>query len=123
MNDMPTMVSGIAASFGDVLIKDSQTPGGMTFSGHAANALTYTKINSNNWDYVVLQAQSQEPSFPETQVDTETIPYAMQIADSVYVNNYCSKVLMFMTWGRENGDSQWAYGGLFAKIGCTDHAV
>ena len=80
----------------------------MTFSGHASAALTYTKINSNDWDHVVLQAQSQEPSFPDTQVDTETIPFAMQIADSVYANNYCSKVLMYMTWGRENGDSQWA---------------
>ena len=107
VNDMPTMIGNIATSFGDVLIKDSQTPGGMTFNGHASNTLTYTKINSNNWDHVVLQAQSQEPSFPDSQVDTETIPYAMQMADSVYANNYCSKVMMFMTWGRENGDPQW----------------
>ena len=30
VNDLPTMVSNIAVSFGDVLIKDSQTPGGTT---------------------------------------------------------------------------------------------
>lgn len=106
-NDLPTMLESIANSFGDVLIKDSQTPGGMTFSGHAASTQTYTKINSNDWDYVVLQAQSQEPSFPDGQVDTQTLPYAVQMADSVYANNYCSKVMMFMTWGRENGDPQW----------------
>ena len=107
VNDMPTMIANIATSFDDVLIKDSQTPGGMTLNGHASNTLTYSKINSKNWDHVVLQAQSQEPSFPDSQVDTETIPYAMQMADSVYANHYCSKVMMFMTWGRENGDPQW----------------
>ena len=108
VNDLPTMVSNIAVSFGDVLIKDSQTPGGTTLSTHAGNATTYTKINSNLWDYVVLQAQSQEPSFSDGQVDSQTLPYAMQIADSVYANNFCSKVMMYMTWGRENGDPQWA---------------
>lgn len=107
VNNLPSMVENIATSFGDVLIKDSQTPGGMTFSGHAGNSTTYAKIKSNDWDYVVLQAQSQEPSFPDAQVDTGTIPYAIQMADSVYTNNYCSKVMMYMTWGRENGDPQW----------------
>ena len=29
VNDMPTMIANIATSFDDVLIKDSQTPGGM----------------------------------------------------------------------------------------------
>ncbi|HIP32854.1 MAG TPA: PKD domain-containing protein [Crocinitomicaceae bacterium] len=32
---------------------------------------------------------------------------AQQIADSIYANNFCSEVLMYMTWGRENGDPQW----------------
>lgn len=31
----------------------------------------------------------------------------MQLADSVYANNFCTEVLMYMTWGRKNGDPQW----------------
>ena len=108
VNDLPVLLESIASSMGDQVIHDSQTPGGATFQQHANTALTYSKINSNAWDYVVLQAQSQEPSFPETQVNTNTLPYAQQIADSVYANNFCSEVIMFMTWGRENGDPQWA---------------
>ena len=107
-NNFPGLVDSIATSMGDVVTYDSQTPGGYTFESHANNATTYTKINSNAWDYVVLQAQSQEPSFPDAQVDANTLPYAQQLADSVYANNFCSEVLMFMTWGRENGDPQWA---------------
>ena len=108
VNNMPVILDSISSSLGDHVDYDSQTPGGYTFQSHAGNALTYSKINSNAWDYVVLQAQSQEPSFPDAQVNSGTIPYAQQIADSVYANNFCSEVLMFMTWGRENGDPQWA---------------
>lgn len=119
-NDLPTMLSQLATSLGDNIMKDQSTPGGMTFSGHAGSATTYQKINSNDWDFVVLQAQSQEPSFPESQVNEQTLTYAMQIADSVYANSVCSQVLYFMTWGRENGDAQWepisTFDGMNARL-------
>ncbi len=108
VNDLPSLLNSIVTAQGDYLYVDSRTQGGATFQVHAGNASTYTKINNYPWDYVVLQAQSQEPSFPDNQVNTNTLPYAQQIADSVYANHFCSEVLMFMTWGRENGDPQWA---------------
>jgi PKD repeat protein len=107
VNNLPLLIDNITSSFGDNIYYDSNTPGGATFADHAANPTTYVKINSQLWDFVVLQGQSQEPSFPDAQVNTESIPFAIQIADSVYSNNFCSDVMMFMTWGRENGDPQW----------------
>ena len=61
-NDLPEMVKQIALSFGDTLNYESSTPGGASFAMHATNATTIFKINQQAWDYVVLQAQSQEPS-------------------------------------------------------------
>ncbi len=107
VNDLPQLLTDLAASLGDNVYHDDQTMGGATFQTHANNAATYTKIHANVWDFVVLQAQSQEPSFPDSQVDTETVPYAIQLADSVYANYFCSEALFFMTWGREDGDPQW----------------
>ena len=107
-NSLPSLVNDIAVSLGDEVTFDSNTPGGATLSAHAGNATNYNKINSKPWDFVVLQAQSQEPSFPDAQVDVNTLPFAMQLADSIYGNNFCSEVLFYMTWGRENGDPQWA---------------
>jgi hypothetical protein len=107
-NNLPGMITSVANSFGKDLTWLAQTPGGATLSTHAGNASTYTNINSNTWDYVVLQAQSQEPSFSDNQVNTQTIPYAKQLADSVFANHFCSEVMMFMTWGRKDGDPQWA---------------
>lgn len=106
-NSLPTLVSDLAVSLGDVVTYDSHTPGGTTFSSHAGSATVYDKMDDQAWDFVVLQAQSQEPSFSDGQVDSQTLPYAIQLADSIYANYFCSEALFFMTWGRENGDPQW----------------
>ncbi|MFK7787325.1 MAG: PKD domain-containing protein [Crocinitomicaceae bacterium] len=106
-NSLPSLVNDISVSLGDILTFDSHNPGGQTLGAHAANATVYNKMDDNPWDFVVLQAQSQEPSFSDGQVDAQTLPFAVQLADSVYANNFCSEVLFFMTWGRENGDPQW----------------
>ena len=115
-NNMPGILSDIAESFGNHVEHSSQTPGGMTFSGHAGNTATYSAMNNENWDYVVLQGQSQEPSFPYGQVNTQTLPFAMQLADSAQAISTCSQAMFFMTWGRQNGDPQWDSINTFDKM-------
>ena len=106
VNDLPNLVKQIALSFGDTLIHDSSTPGGANFNGHSSSAQTLAKINQQQWDYVVLQAQSQEPSFSPAQVANNTYPYAEILVDSIYANSSCTEPLFFMTWGRKYGDQQ-----------------
>jgi len=105
-NNLPDLVKQIALSFGDSLIYDSSTPGGATFNTHTNNTQTLTKINQQQWDYVVLQAQSQEPSFSAGQVANDTYPYAEILVDSIHANSSCTEPLFFMTWGRKYGDQQ-----------------
>ena len=115
-NNMPQILSDISTSFGNNVSHASQTPGGATFSGHAGNTATYTAMNSEDWDYVVLQGQSQEPSFPYGQVNSQTLPFAMQLADSAQTISTCSQAMFFMTWGRQNGDPQWDSINTFDKM-------
>lgn len=105
VNNLPSIISNLAVSTGDVLIYDSNTPGGARFMNHASNATTLNKINSNTWDYVVLQAQSQETSFSEFQMATEVYPFAISLSNAIRANNECSQPLFYMTWGKENGDA------------------
>lgn len=116
VNDLPTMVSQLALSKGDKISFDLKTNGGFTFQSHYNDPTTFSKIESKPWDYVVLQAQSQEPSFPTGQVNSQTLPYATYLCDSVYENRYCSQPMFFMTWGRENGDPQWDSINTFYKM-------
>jgi hypothetical protein len=89
---------------GDSLVFDSSTPGGYTFELHSTNAQTLAAIGSNNWDYVVLQEQSQKPSFPPSQVATEVVPFATTLDSIIHANDSCTTTLFYMTWGRKNGD-------------------
>lgn len=103
-NDLPSLVSQMATNTGDVLIYDSNTPGGFRFMHHASNLTTQNKIDSDNWDYVTLQAQSQETSWSQDIMETDVFPYALQLVNAIRANNPCSQPLFYMTWGRENGD-------------------
>ena len=104
-NTMPQMIADIATSLGDTLIHDSSTPGGYTAQQHATNATTISKISQGGWDYVSIQCQSQEPSFSPGQVAANTYPYVGQLDSLIQANNTCAETLMFMTWGRKNGDA------------------
>jgi len=79
----------ITISKGDIATVDSKTNGGFTFQSHVNDPITFQKIHSKPWNFVVLQGQSQEPSFPYSQVNTSTLPYAVRLADSVYSNAPC----------------------------------
>ena len=105
-NSLPTMVENVATSAGYSFSNSSLTPGGATLYQHSQNTSTYNQMASKNWDYVVIQAQSQEPSFPNNQVATQTLPYADQLVDSIRSIVPCAQPTFFRTWGRENGD-QW----------------
>jgi len=104
-NNLPGLVESIAQSLGDSLYHDQNTPGGYTLNGHSTNNNSIGKIQLGGWDYVVLQDQSQIPSFAPSQVATLSLPYAIALSDTIYKYNTCGSPLFFMTWGRENGDA------------------
>ncbi len=105
VNNLPQMTADIAASMGHELHYQSNTPGGCTFQQHCHNQ-SMTLIQQGGWDCVVLQEQSQLPSFPQQQVENEVFPFARQLVDAVYLYNPCAEPMFYMTWGRRDGDQQ-----------------
>lgn len=104
-NNLPQMIDNVANSTGDDLIYDSYTPGGYTLMGHSTNTTSLNKIAQGNWDFVVLQEQSQLPSFPDSQVQNQVYPYAQQLNNYINQQNSCTETVFYMTWGRKNGDA------------------
>jgi len=104
-NNLPNLLKQAANSVGDDVVFDSNTPGGYRLKGHATNTTSLDKIEISNWDYVVLQEQSQFPSFPDAQLATEVFPYAQQLSNHIKLHNPCATTTFYMTWGRENGDA------------------
>jgi hypothetical protein len=115
-NDMPQIVADMATAEGNTLVKDQYTSGGFTLQMHSTNGISMNKISADTWDYVVLQDQSQLPSFPWWQVEQDVLPYAAQLCDSIRAANECAIPLFFNTWGRRDGDSQWDSINTFDKM-------
>src|SRR5690554_108604 len=115
-NNLPSLISSMATADGNTLTTDAHMPGGAQLNAHAVNPIVLNKIVAEDWDFVVLQEQSQKPSFPDVQVQNDVYPYAEILVDSIYSNNECSVPLFYNTWGKESGESQWIGINTFEKM-------
>lgn len=108
VNNLPQLTADCALSIGFAgfpMEIASSTPGGTTFQMHTTNATSQSLINQGNWDYVVLQEQSQLPSFPDSQVAVECFPFATALNEQILAADSCAETIFYMTWGRQNGDA------------------
>lgn len=105
VNDLPLLIRQMAEATGHSLTYSSNTPGGCTFQQHCNNQ-SMNLIRQGGWDVVVLQEQSQLPSFPQSQVESECLPYAARLVDSIRAYNPQAEPMFYMTWGRRDGDQQ-----------------
>ncbi len=100
VNNLPQIISDIAINMGDTLIFDLYTPGGYTLDQHSIDSIAINKIINGDWDYVVLQDQSQIPALPNY-FSQGAISLCFQIRDA----KPCARPVFYMTWGRQNGDA------------------
>ncbi len=104
VNNLPQLILDIASTTGDDFYFQSSTPGGCTFQQHLS--VSSDLIKQGGWDYVVLQEQSQLPSFPYNQFMSQSYPYAQQLCALIREYNPEAKIVFYMTWGRRDGDAQ-----------------
>ncbi|MBU3659006.1 MAG: T9SS type A sorting domain-containing protein [Flavobacteriales bacterium] len=105
VNNLPLLVQNLSASAGKTLIIDSNLPGGMTLSGHINDATTMTKIQQSNWDYVIIQEQSQIPTIDYYRYN-DMYPSLTDLKNMIEFYNPCAKIITYMTWGRRFGGIQ-----------------
>lgn len=104
VNNLPSILQNLANAVNDTIVYSTSTPGGAQLVQHVSNNNTLQLIRQGDWDYVIIQEQSQKPSFSPGQVATDVLPYARQLNDSIVLHNPCAETVFFMTWGRQNGD-------------------
>lgn len=104
-NNLPNLVQQMATSVGDTLIRSAHTPGGAQLVQHASNPTVVNLIANSKWDFVVLQEQSQKPSFSPSQVANDVFPYAKILCDTMRYFDSCTQPIFYMTWGRKFGDA------------------
>ena len=104
-NNLPQLVKNLTNSAGKTLLVDANIPGGFTISGHLNHATSLNKIRQGNWDYIVIQEQSQIPSIDFYRYN-DMYPSLMQLKDTIDHYSPCAKIITYMTWGRRFGGIQ-----------------
>jgi hypothetical protein len=106
VNDLPDVFKKLAASGGHNVLVDQVSQGGYTLEQYADpndqyGKIAQQKIKSNNWDYVVLQEQSEIPAYDNSR---EGMYEGARALDKLIKSNH-SKTMFFLTWGYKNGDT------------------
>ena len=105
VNDLPKIIEDIATNSDKKINHESVTPGGCTLFQHVESQTSLTKIRQGNWDYVILQEQSQLPVIDYYRHNTLRPSYKA-LYDSIMAYNPNAKVIGYMTWGRRYGGQQ-----------------
>lgn len=116
MNSMPVMFEKLATSKSYRVNVVMSAKSNHTFQMHSEREDLYQDINKYKYDYVILQGFSRELSFGYEHIDTAVVPYFKQIVDTLYQNNPCVKLLLYMTWGYENGYAYSDYLGSYDQM-------
>ena len=112
-NALHTLVEDVVDSAGINGSLDANTGGGMDLADHQQNIGSTahqwnTSLRGSDWDYVVLQDQSQIPSLPTNDSNWQASKNGA-VSISTEVEAEGSETVLFMTWGRRSGESgpQW----------------
>jgi hypothetical protein len=100
------MLAALAASGGHRIETQALDAGGTTLADHVADQNTVPTINSESWNYVVLQEQSQIPSV-ESLRQSEMYPAANQLVSDIRAGK--ATPLFYLPWTREAG---WPENGI-----------
>jgi hypothetical protein len=114
VNNLPLLVKNLSTSAGKTLNIDSNMPGGYLMSSHLNDATTLSKISQGNWDYVILQEQSQIPTIDYYRYN-DMYPAMTDLKSVIEQYNPCAKIITYMTWGRRFGGQQCDPSGTYCS--------
>ena len=118
-NNLKNIVADIARGAGFYAEVSASSPGGKTLTWHAANSLDL--IRDRDWDAVVLQDQSQRPSFGSSYVFNNILPDTVTLVQAMRAANPCTVPIFYQTWGKRDGDTNNCQNG--ATSLCTFEGI
>jgi hypothetical protein len=106
VNDLPGTFASLAEAGGHTVETDSLASGGATLADHLADAATVPRLDSQKWDFVVLQEQSEVPSV-ESSREYTMYPAVRTLVGMIRQRD--ETPILFMTWAHRDG---WPENGM-----------
>ena len=100
VNDLPTTFMNLARAGGHKTEVGMSAQGGWMLADHVKSSDTIAKINSEKWNFVVLQEQSEVPSIQSSRTQ-EMYPAAHVLVDDV--RQVGAVPIFLITWAYRDG--------------------
>jgi uncharacterized membrane protein len=119
-NNLGSLVDSVLVADGYNASVTALTGGGLRLPAHWQNMNTSghqwnTTLRSSSWDYVVLQDQSQVPSFPTTEsMWQESRNASVNLSTEIEAEG--GETVLFLTWGYRDGDSLNSFNNNFTTM-------
>ena len=112
-NDLPELVHRLGGARTPIFAGSFTAPGWQLWQFAGDRGLERL-LHDVHWDVVVLQEQSQIPSFPADDRAREFIPYVERLADEARRSG--AQPLLFVTWAHRTGDRRNFSGDTYAAM-------
>lgn len=102
-NDLPRIVSKLAATQEMKLAPSRALKGGETLKGHLNHDFLPKVLADGGFNYVVIQDASYVPSYSTADVQKNVYPYAHRVDSLAKAGSPGVKTIYYMTWGHKDG--------------------
>ncbi len=100
VNDLPGTFSRLACAGGHKVETAMEAPGGFTLAQHLASQQTQEKLKQQQWNYVILQEQSEIPAVENARTQG-MYPAARSLVSEI--ESMGAQPMFFLTWGHRDG--------------------
>jgi len=110
------MISQLATANGNAFSYQTITSGGFMWVDHRYSAATMNTIDVEQYDYLILQEQSLKMATNEygfAKHQHQSFRNADIINHQSKISNACRKTMLYLTWGRKEGNAVYEPGGNF----------
>jgi hypothetical protein len=101
VNDLPGMFARLARSGGHPVKTGVAAEGGWSLTDHATSSNTLNQLGASQWDFVVLQEQSQIPAIEPSRT-ASMYPAARSLVRRIKERG--ATPVFFVTWAHRTGD-------------------
>ncbi len=102
-NDLPNLFEQLSISAGKQVYIDSRCINGWYLSDHANSPQTQSKIDEEQWDYVILQGCGINMAYPEYNFTPPAYSALVTLRDMIFANCATTKMIFCMPWAFEDG--------------------
>jgi hypothetical protein len=116
VNDLPSLVRKLASAAGEATRLEAvqECPGGSTLKQHWESGRAAALLHESHFDWMVMQDQSEVPSFERNQLERDMYPYVEKLYQAA--RDERTRTLLYMTWGHRDGDPRNVRGDDYAAM-------